>query len=242
MPKSDYAQKRKAAKLNLSSIVYAGNVILGTSLIPDPQYLLGLDPSHWSNILDWQKAKAAGISFAIIKCMNGVNESQFFRENYKGAKDAGVTVSLYSWLYPQSVVSPGRQAREFAVRIKDHPVDFAPAIDFEWTSPKNPDSGDLYGAAIPLMETLNIHKLICYTAVGYWSQFGSTKSVFADLFYNWQAQYRVTKPNKMPPWSDWNLWQWTDQGDGAQYGFRPDGEKRCTLNYYKGTIEQLRML
>ncbi len=56
---------------------------------PDPTLVFGIDTSHWTGVVDWQTAKAAGIRFTIIKILDGKLVSRFAEENYKGTMRAG---------------------------------------------------------------------------------------------------------------------------------------------------------
>jgi hypothetical protein len=65
---SDYTDKRKKLRAGgLRGVVDAAQIILGIYSEPNPAYVLGIDTSHWTGIVDWQKARASGIRFAIIK-------------------------------------------------------------------------------------------------------------------------------------------------------------------------------
>jgi lysozyme len=188
--------------------------------------------------LDWEKAKQAGIKFAIIKAMNGVYESKFWKENWEGAKAVGILRGAYQWLYPASVVSPGSQARKYWELMQADPGELPLTVDFEWTNPKNPDASDLYGIVKPL-DDLSGRKTMIYTAPGYWNQYGSQSPFWAEHPL-WQAQYRVLAPQPMPPFGNWKFHQFTANGDGFFYGFPVTGERACTLNYWCGSEDELR--
>mgnify|MGYP001574033079 FL=1 len=76
-----------------------------------------------------------------------------------------------------------------------------------------------------------------YTAPGYWSEYGSTKNLWAE-YPLWQAQYNQGKFDIIHPWGRYDFLQWTQTGKGVDYGVRTDGEIACELNYYYGTAEQ----
>ena len=109
---------------------------------PDPARVSGLSTSHWTGVVDWQVAKANGIHFAIIKAKHGLNTARFFKENYRGAKDAGILVGAYAWLVHPSIASSGGQARTFADFLRDFPVDLPPFVDFEWNKGPKKDNPD----------------------------------------------------------------------------------------------------
>ena len=58
----------------------------------------GIDVSHWQGTIDWNKVKAAGIEFAIIKAGGsdaGTYTDSKWEANYKGAKAAGIPIGAY---------------------------------------------------------------------------------------------------------------------------------------------------
>ena len=58
----------------------------------------GIDVSVHNGAIDWNKVKAAGIQFAILRAGYGRVASQKdgkFEENYKNAKAAGIPVGAY---------------------------------------------------------------------------------------------------------------------------------------------------
>jgi lysozyme len=207
---------------------------------PDPVRVSGLSTSHYTGVVDWAKAKANGIQFAIIKAKHGLNTANFFKENYRGAKDAGVLVGAYAWLVHPAIASAGGQARTFADFLRDYPVDLPPFVDFEWNpGPKkdNPDSGDLWGFVIPF-ETAYGKKPGVYTAPGYWSEYGATNALWAN-YPLWMAQYNKGLSDPMPPWQKYDVLQWSVLGEGIKYGIPITGERACELNYWRGTRAEL---
>ncbi len=61
----------------------------------------GVDVSYWQHEINWDKSKADGIDFAIMRCgytaLNkfALHQDSTFLTNYKKAKDAGVSVGIY---------------------------------------------------------------------------------------------------------------------------------------------------
>ena len=212
---------------------------------PDPSRVLGLSTSHWTGRVDWAKAKANGIQFAIIKACHGKNTNiAWFRENYQGARDAGVLVGAYAWLTkPTFMTSAGGQARAFAALLRNYPTDLPPVVDFEKNGktnrydPKvNPTASDLWGWVKPFEDTTGVKPMI-YTSPGYWGEYGSISQTWAD-YPLWQAEYNP-QTVKIKPWGKWDIWQFSEQGRGEDYGVPRDGEIACELNYWRGSLDEL---
>ena len=78
----------------------------------------GIDVSRYQGKIDWQRVKAAGIEFSIIRAGYGMYENQIdprFAANMAGAKAAGIPVGVYWYSY---AVSPDEARREAEVCLK----------------------------------------------------------------------------------------------------------------------------
>lgn len=63
----------------------------------------GIDVSHWQGDIDFNKVKASGIDFVIIRAGYGVGHvDEFFKENYRKAKEAGLNIGAYWYSYASS--------------------------------------------------------------------------------------------------------------------------------------------
>lgn len=82
-------------------------------------HLIGVDVSEHQKEIDWNGVKAAGAEFAILRAgyrgytEGGLYEDEFFRENYEGAKAAGLQVGVY--FFSQAVDE--KEAREEAMYV-----------------------------------------------------------------------------------------------------------------------------
>lgn len=203
----------------------------------DKSRVFGVDTSHWSGVVDWSKAKSAGVTFMIGKAVDGASGPvRFFTENYEGAKKAGIYTGAYAWLYDSNVISIASQVAAMAKIVKEFPCELPPTIDFEWTRPVNPDKGDLYEYLVQFEDKTGIKPMI-YTAPSYWLTYGD-KGSFWSKYDLWIANYGVTEPMAVTPWgSNWRLWQFSDRVASAEFGYPRDGEQSADVNYFNGTNE-----
>ena len=204
-----------------------------------PDYEELPDISHWTGIVNMD-VMATKTDAVIIKCLDGTVQSQYFVENYTGAKAKGIKVSAYQWLYPGNKVSVRKQAETLTDLLKQYPVDFGPFIDFEWTfyggQPANPNASDLYGM-LEYFNELNGWYPGIYTAKGYWDQYGNNEAYWKDKIL-WIANYDVSSPAVPSPWTAWTLWQYTPNGPAEEYGVDPEFQKGIDLNRFNGTREE----
>jgi len=204
-----------------------------------PTYEEFPDISHWTGVVNMD-VMATKTDAVIIKCLDGTVPSQYFVENYTAAKEKGIKVSAYQWLYPGNKVSTRKQAQTLTDLLKQYPLDFGPFIDFEWTTyggkPANPGASDLYGM-LEYFNGLNGWYPGIYTAKGYWDQYGNAETYWQDKIL-WVANYGVTSPAVPAPWTNWTLWQYTPSGPAEEYGVDPAFQKGIDLNRFNGTREE----
>lgn len=94
----------------------------------------GIDVSVHNGTIDWQKVKASGIDFAIIRAGYGKLISQKdarFERNYAGATAQGIPVGAYWYSYAVTPAEAEQEAHVFLEAIKDKKFDFPVYIDIE---------------------------------------------------------------------------------------------------------------
>lgn len=99
----------------------------------------GIDVSAYQGNIDWRAVKASGIDFAIIRAGFGVSAGQIdakFNQNVKNAKDAGVHIGAYWFIYALNEAQAIQNADAFASvlsRWKGY-IDYPVAADYEYDS------------------------------------------------------------------------------------------------------------
>ena len=94
----------------------------------------GIDVSKWQGRIDWQRVKASGIEFAIIRAGYGSSANQkdsFFERNYLGAKTAGLHVGAYWYSYANSFREATEEAKAFQRVIAGKQFDMPVYFDME---------------------------------------------------------------------------------------------------------------
>lgn len=213
---------------------------LGIEVLP------GIDVSSHNGNVDFKQVKNAGIEFAYIKLTEG---SEHVNPNcqikYENARKAKVRVGAYHFARPDT--SSGdpldyeREATNFLnqlVLAGYNPGDLIPALDFE-DGLKTDDNynlnwmlnwGHFVKDAVGDMP-------IMYTAKWAWDLFAlradkELKAEVLSTFKLWVASYNKTKkvsePDRMPPWEQWHIWQYSG------YGSVPGITGRVDLNWMAG--------
>ena len=68
--------------------------------------LKGIDVSYHNGVVNWDKVKAAGIQFAILRCGYGRKSTKQidkqFERNYRECKRVGIPVGVYHYSYAKN--------------------------------------------------------------------------------------------------------------------------------------------
>lgn len=208
---------------------------------PEPGKTVLVDIHQYSGIVtDWDvfKRNAVGV---LIKLTDGTTDAKYGKENWEGARRAGVPRGAWGWLYKSIDVSVNAQARKAVSVLRNDPGELPFFFDFETTKYNyrisNPEIGDLW-SALDVFETESGREAGIYTGYYYWLEHGSP-SVKYKRNPLWIASYNKT-PVVPQPWGPGGqmLWQFTEKGYGKDYGINQYAERAVDLNYFNGTRDE----
>lgn len=210
-------------------------LVLGACTPSDaPQTLEGIDVSHYQKAVDWEKVRAAGISFAFAKASQGTRTGDStFDENWAGIAAAGLKRGAYEFYDPG--LSPAQQASNFSGRVTLVSGDLPPVVDIETMGKSAEDkaalSTDLKTYLDHLEKAYGV-KPIIYTSHAFWNA-----HMTADFgeYPLWIAQYDG-EPHIPGGWSGYTFWQYSPKGavDGVH------GE--VDRNRFNGSMKELEAL
>ncbi|UCH94112.1 MAG: glycoside hydrolase family 25 protein [Candidatus Aminicenantes bacterium] len=167
----------------------------------------GIDVSHFSGSVDWQKVKPAGYTFAFAKATEGVDfMDPTFQDHWQEIKKAGLIRGAYHFYVTED--DPELQADFFIKNVSLRPGDLLPALDIESIG-----KGTKPGLVQRLKKFLGIlekHygvKPIIYTGPKFWN---SHLNDHFGAYPLWIAEYGVNEPVNPKGWKEWHLWQWKE--------------------------------
>lgn len=172
----------------------------------------GIDVSHWQGTIDWNKVKAAGIQFAIIKAGGsdaGTYTDSKWEENYKGAKAAGIPIGAYYFVGKDCVTAAAGKAdaERFIKILKGKQLEYPVYMDNE-AQPASAKAG-ITEATIAFCKAME--------AAGYFvGIYGSVVSGFKErmddskltAYAHWVAQYA----SKCTYSGQYGVWQYSSKG------------------------------
>lgn len=205
----------------------------------------GVDVSKWQGKIDWQKVKAAGIDFAIIRIGYRGENGIIYRDdnadyNIQQAQKAGVLVGVYFFSTATTADEARQEAAWTAEAIKGYKISYPVVYDCEGYT----DSiSRMYGVSAEDRTDNAIVFLKYIKNAGYDAMIYGAKSDFENInlwnisrieddYRVWVAHYSsVVYPDKTTP--DYSgradMWQYTNRGtvDGI------DGNCDMVVSYFK---------
>ena len=179
--------------------------------------LKGMDVSKFQGEIDWEKAKAAGIDFAIIRCgyrgygSGALVEDSTYRRNIQGAINAGLRVGVYFYSQAINEAEAVEEASMVLSLVSGYSLPLGVYYDTESVGGGRANAlsaAERTACAVAFCETI---RSAGYSAgvYSYASWFYNALN-FANISkYNiWIAQYRDTLSFSYKH----NIWQYTGSG------------------------------
>lgn len=190
----------------------------------------GVDVSRWQGRIDWENLRREGANFAYIKATDGGDHlDPMFRENWDGAKRAGILRGAYHFFY--WCRSAAEQADWFIRNVPKEKGALPPVLDVEWnhqsSCKKRPSRAQVLKKMQVFMDRLERHygkRPIIYTAPDFYAD--NLKGAFPN--HGFWLRSVARHPSKVYPGRDWVFWQYSGSGlSGAV-------DNRIDLNVFRG--------
>ncbi len=177
--------------------------------------MIGIDVSSWQDEINWEKAKKAGVEFAIIRIGFGHTNSgeikmdKQFKNNIKNAKKAGVKVGLYFFSYAENEEQAKEHAEWIVNQLDGEELDLPIAFDWEnWGSFNSYKMSftRVHNTAQTFIDTVEEYG---YTGMLYSSAYYLTRLWGRNFKNQWLAYYTDNNDYTEKPFM---LWQATSSG------------------------------
>ena len=99
--------------------------------------IFGIDVSRYQGNIDWAKAKASGVKFAMLKTVStnkaygGIYIDPLFERNYAECKRLGIPVGVYYYTYAQNKATADAELAMFKKAISGKQFEFPLVVDVE---------------------------------------------------------------------------------------------------------------
>ncbi len=184
----------------------------------------GIDVSKWNGDIDWDKAKNAGVEFAIVRAgyrgsvTGSLVQDIYFDANMKGAAVSGVPVGVYFFTQATNEVEAVEEASAVLSWVREYDITYPIFIDTEGAG----GNGRADGLGID-MRTL-VCEAFCRTIenAGYQSGVYASRNWYnnnlhtqrLENYYIWLAEYRSAPLYQ----GYYRMWQYSSKGriDGIE--------------------------
>lgn len=214
------SRRALASALALVSLIAVAAPSLSVPATAAPQYIDGIDVSHWQGNIDWASVRQDNIQFAFIKATEGTTfVDNRYATNRAGAEAAGVLAGAYHFAQPGGGTAD-------AIAEADHYIHTAglagrhmlPVLDLEEDNGLSTRALRRWARAwlARVEERLGV-KSIIYTSPAFWHDHMGDSTWFAqDGHRLWIAHY-TSDPAPLVPASNWagkgwTIWQHSNRG------------------------------
>ena len=189
-----------------------GYISSNGSVIEGAKYK-GIDVSEHNGKINWEKVKADGIDFAIIRCGYGMDDPEqdddYWEYNVSECERLGIPYGVYLYSYADSTTRASKEADHTLRLLEGHNPQLPVYYDLEETSLESESNRTLLA---------NMAKTYCnkiedagyvvgvYSNTNWWNNY-LTSSVF-DQWDRWVAQYNYECRYE----GEYTLWQCTSTG------------------------------
>lgn len=207
-------------------------------------YKRGIDVSEWQKTIDWEKVKAAGIDFAMIKAGSGRNRiDPQFKYNISECNRLGIPCGVYWFSYAYTEELARNEAKYCLAAIAPYKLDYPVAYDFEYDSVDNAEklgieitkemASSFARAFLGEIEAARYYAQL-YTNADYLTRYFDSE--LAKRYDVWLAQW-PSKPNlDTKPSQAGGIWQYSNTGSVDGISVRVDLD--AAYYDYPGIIEK----
>lgn len=205
---------------------YTGKNYTHNSRFDGKEIKYAIDVSKYNGSINWNKVKADGIEYAMIRVgyrsfgsNSQLYEDPNFRQNIEGAINAGLKVGVY--FYSQAITrAEANEEADFVVsRIKKYNITLPVAIDYEYASDGSGLTGRLYNAKLSKKDATNVCKGFgsSVKAEGYVPMVYANKSMLQNQLNadELSSRYTIWLSNYTTETSytgEYSVWQYTSKG------------------------------
>ncbi len=239
-PEAYREYQRQKEKLPLSSS--SSDDYVHNERFQDYTILKGIDVSKYQQTIDWDKVKADGYDYAIIRVgyrsygSGELFEDSTYKQNIEGAIAAGVDVGIY--IFSQAItIEEAQEEAQYAINLAaGYQLNLPVVMDFEYASTASGEGGRLKKANLTKEEATDICNAFCKTA----EAMGYTAMVYANRQMLNNSVNAAEIANKYPIWlanytkqtsyeGEYSYWQYTSTASVS--GIK--GNVDCNFRYIK---------
>lgn len=174
----------------------------------------GIDVSQWQGNIDWEKVKADGIEFAMIRCGYGMDQTdqddEKWEYNVSECERLGIPYGVYLYSYATTKERAASEASHVLRLLEGHTPSYPVYIDMEDDSTKDVGEqllGDIAKTFCDKIAAAGYRPGI-YANLNWWNNYLTSSAFTENSWSKWVAQYNYQCDYQ----SSYDIWQCTDSG------------------------------
>lgn len=182
-------------------------------------FLKGIDVSEHNGVIDWEKVKASGIGFAMIRAGFGQSLDKQFSRNVSECERVHMPRGIYWFSYALSAAGAAREAAVCLEAVRPYCIDFPVAYDLEYDSVDHAQKNGVQinrALASDMVRAFGrAVRKAGYTAMNYANPDYLNRYFDKDVqteFPVWLAQWPGGTPCLDKPPRTCSIWQYSDKG------------------------------
>ena len=186
---------------------------------PSPNNKLGIDVSKWNGEIDWDKVKAAGVEFAIVRAgyrgskTGALVEDPYFRTNMKGAAASGIPVGVYFFTQAVNEVEAVEEASAVIELVREYELEFPIFIDTEGAGGNGRADGlDIASRTLvceAFCRTIENAGYVAGVYASHWWYLNMVNVEPLEKYFIWLAEYKSETRYARK----YGMWQYTSKGN-----------------------------
>ena len=173
----------------------------------------GIDVSEHNGDIDWEKVKADGVEFAILRCGYGQDQSsqddKKWLRNVEACERLGIPYGVYIYSYATNTTKAAGEADHVLRLIKGHNLSYPVYFDMEDTSTENSDLAAIAKTFCNKIQNAG-YPVGVYASLSWWNR-KLTDECFSN-WYRWIASWSASRCNYS---GEFALWQYSESGSVA---------------------------
>lgn len=177
--------------------------------------IFGIDVSDWQGDIDWEKAKAAGVKFALLKCGYGMDltdqDDACFERNASECERLGIPYGVYLYSYANTMEKAKSEAAHVLRMLKGRKPRYPVYLDLEDQITLSVSKEQILAQVKAWCEIIEGagYKAGIYANLYWWDTY--LTDPWYDTKERWVAQYY----SKCEYAKDYGIWQYTSRGSVA---------------------------
>lgn len=174
----------------------------------------GMDVSEWQGKIDWEKAKADGIEYAVLRCGYGNDKTKYddkyWEYNVSECERLGIPYGVYFYSYADDLDDAKSEAEHTIRLLKGHHPSFPVYYDLEDKTVESAGKNMISKIAQTYCDKVSVagYRMGIYASRSWWNSYLNTSIFDNNSWSKWIAEWG----NKCNYGQSYDMWQCTDTG------------------------------